>query len=261
MSISRGWLSQIVHDTRVQLSRRFLVQLKRATHRVHPVVLDLKPCRVLVVAPHMDDEAIACGGTLLRLAALGSAIHIVFVSDSSAGIVDQALAAAVMGRRKEEARRSLSVLGATSAAMLDFKDGCLGQNEVAIAARLAAELQNFRPDMLLAPFPADSHADHMACAVATAEALLHANWAGTVLAYEVWAPLWATAIVDISEVAEKKRRLIQGYESQQHDRDYASAILGLNRYRGLPERLEYAEAFHSCSGKDYAKLVAKLNTI
>lgn len=261
MSIIRSWLSQAIQYTRVQLLRRFLVRLKRASHRVQPTPLDLRPSRVLVVAPHMDDEAIACGGTLLRLAALGSAIHVVFVSDSSAGLSDVALAATVSAQRKLEANRAMQKLGAATSVMLDFPDGSLGLHEAAIRRRLATELETFRPDTVLVPFPADSHPDHMVCAVTTAEALQSARWGGTVLAYEVWAPLWATAFVDISEVAEQKRALIQVYESQQADRDYASAMLGLNRYRGLRHRIEYAEAFHVCTCKEFAKLVTHLNNI
>lgn len=261
MDITRGWLSQAVHFARVRLLRRFLVKLKRASHRVQPAALNLLPCRVLVVAPHMDDEAIACGGTLLRLAALKSAIHVVFVSDSSAGLSDPTVAAALTAQRKLEAHRSISTLGTASMAMLDYPDANLGLHEAEITNRLSSEIEAFRPDTVLVPFPADSHADHMVCAVATAEALQSLGWVGTVLAYEVWAPLWATAFVDISEVAQQKRELIELYESQQADRDYASAMLGLNRYRGLRHKIEFAEAFHVSSSNEFAKLVANLNTI
>lgn len=261
MTVAPGWFSQTAHYVRQRLVRRFLVRLKRASHRVHPTPLDLRAGRVLVVAPHMDDEAIACGGTLLRHAALGSAIHVVFVSDSSSGPPDKAIGAAISAQRKREAHRVMHELGLVSSVMLDYPDGNLGLYEEKITARLAAELEAFRPDTVLVPFPSDSHADHMACAVSTAEATQRVKWGGTVLAYEVWAPLWATSFVDISMVAEQKRALIQAYESQQADRDYAAAMLGLNRYRGLRHKIDYAEAFHVCTSKEFAHLVSHLNSI
>jgi N-acetylglucosamine malate deacetylase 1 len=261
MGNSRNRFSQMVHQARVTLLRRFLVKLKRASHRVQPAQLELRPSRVLVVAPHMDDEAIACGGTLLRHISIGSAVHVVFVSDSSAGIPDKSIAATVTAQRKLEAHRSMEKLGHATMSMLDFPDGSLGSHEAAITEKIAHELQSFRPDTVLVPFPADSHSDHMVCAVSTADALRKSRWDGTVLAYEVWAPLWATAYVNISDFAEQKRALIEVYESQQADRDYASAILGLNRYRGLVHRVDFAEAFHACSSREFAKLVAPLNTL
>ena len=45
---------------RTAIARRFLVRIKRASHRM-PVQLDAPVAgRILVIAPHMDDEAIAC---------------------------------------------------------------------------------------------------------------------------------------------------------------------------------------------------------
>ena len=52
--------------------------------------------------------------------------------------------------------------------------------------------------------------------------------------------------IDIGAVAVEKARLIRMYASEMGDRDYAAAVLGLNRYRGMQHRVELAEAFHRC---------------
>jgi len=246
---------------RTALARRFLVNIKRASHRM-PVQLEAPVTgRILVIAPHMDDEAIACGGTLLLHKALGSAVRVVFVSDSCSAVRDPAIADRVRALRRAEMLRAREVLAPDSIAEFDFPDGSLVRHEAAIAARLVDELATFAPTQVLCPFPVDGHADHQACALAFAAATAAAGWQGEVLAYEVWSPLWANVAFDIGTVAEAKRALIGLYASQMADRDYASAMLGLNRYRGLQHRVSFAEAFHRCTPAQFRRLSACLDRL
>ena len=81
-------MQTIANRLRSAFARRFLLSVRRATHRL-PVQLEtLRRQRVLVVAPHMDDEVIGCGGTLLLHRSLGSDVRVVFVSDSSGAVGD-----------------------------------------------------------------------------------------------------------------------------------------------------------------------------
>lgn len=244
---------------RSAFARRFLLSLKRATHRL-PVQLEtLRRERVLVVAPHMDDEVIACGGTLLLHRALQSDVRVVFVSDSAGPSGDATVAANLRRIRRAEMLQVRDMLALGSVEELLFADGALMRHEEAIALRLADELRTFRPDQVLCPFPADGHADHQASALAFGAATRLAGWQGAVLAYEVWSTLWPNMAVDIGAVADEKATLIRTYASQMGDRDYASAILGLNRYRGLQHRVDFAEAFHRCDAAQFRTLTACLD--
>ena len=57
------------------IARRFFVALRRATHRMPSELRTVAKARVLVVAPHIDDEAIPCGGTLALHARVGSTVY------------------------------------------------------------------------------------------------------------------------------------------------------------------------------------------
>ena len=254
-------MQSFANRLRSATARRFLLSVKRATHRM-PVQLDApQRGRLLVLAPHMDDEAIACGGTLLVHQALRSVVRVVFVSDSSSGIRDPRIAAQVRAVRRAEMVQVQAALGLEAVVELGFPDGALMQHEPAIAARLAAEIVAFAPTRIFCPFPVDGHADHQACAIAFGAATEQAGWRGEVLAYEVWSPLWSNLAVDISAVADEKARLIGLYASQMADRDYASATLGLNRYRGLQHKVAFAEAFHRCTPGQFRQLTACLDRL
>jgi LmbE family N-acetylglucosaminyl deacetylase len=251
----------LANRLRSAFARRFLLSLRRATHRL-PVQLEtLTRERVLVIAPHMDDEVIACGGTLLLHRALRSEVRVVFVSDSAGPGGDPAVAARLRSLRRAEMLQVQETLGFGSFVELGFADATLVRHEPAIAQRLADELRTFAPGQVLCPFPADGHADHQACALALGAATELAGWDGEVLAYEVWSTLWPNMAVDIGAVADDKARLIRTYASQMGDRDYAGAVLGLNRYRGLQHRVEFAEAFHRCDAAQFRALSACLDRL
>jgi LmbE family N-acetylglucosaminyl deacetylase len=216
--------------------------------------------RVMVVAPHMDDEVIGCGGTLLLHRTLGSEVRVVFVSDSSGAVADAGRAKNLRDTRRAEMMQVSKVLALGSVVELGFADGSLMSHEDAIASRLGQGLRAFQPEQVLCPFPADGHADHQATAVALAAATRLTGWHGEVLAYEVWSTLWPNMAVNIGAVADEKARLIRMYASEMGDRDYAAAVLGLNRYRGMQHRVELAEAFHRCDAAQFRALTACLDS-
>jgi LmbE family N-acetylglucosaminyl deacetylase len=163
--------------------------------------------------------------------------------------------------RRQEMEAVRVRLGIQSFVTYDFPDGSLVRHEAALQKRLAGEIAEFKPDCIFCPFPADGHPDHQACSIAVAEAASGVGWKGTVLAYEVWSTLWPNAAVDISTVAAEKDALIRCYASQIADRDYATAILSLNRYRALQHKVDYAEAFHCCTPEQFKCLTDTLNEV
>jgi len=138
--------------------------------------------RVLVIAPHPDDETLATGGLLQRSIAAGGAVRVVFVTDGENNPWPQRLlerrwrvgsdARARWGeRRRIETLEALDCLGvpASSAVFLHFPDRGLTSLLLAGGGRavpaLGAELRTWRPTLVAAPATADRHPDHSALAV------------------------------------------------------------------------------------------------
>ena len=257
----RGWhpLPVDMHSVRAALARRFLRRLKRATHRAPAKLIVPRAERVLVVAPHMDDEVIPCGGTLMLLIAGGAEVHVAFATDGSSGVREPSVAASLSAIRREEAGQARDFLGLSETIEFGFPDGRLHAHEPALADSIAEQILRINPNLLFTPFPGDGHADHMACAWATARAAVRCKWSGTILAYEVWTALWPNVAVDITPVAERKAEAIRLYASQVADRDYAAAALGLNSFRGQAHAVPYAEAFHRDDAAGFERLTALLD--
>ena len=243
---------------RAALARRFLLKLKRATHRSRPEPYVPVARTALVVAPHMDDEVIGCGGTLLQLIRAGTAVHVLFASDSS-GDMQGARGSALTAVRRTEAQQVAEMMGFVSIAELGFPDGHLHQHETALAASISRAIAEHQPDLLFCPFPADAHSDHMAVSAAVANAAR--DWRGTVLAYEVWTALMPNAVVDISPVADRKAEAIRLYASQNSAMNFEAGALGLNAWRGLPHGFAHAEAFYRGTAASFERLTRLLDCL
>lgn len=189
---------------------------------------------MVVIAPHPDDDAIGCGGTLLRLAARGLRINVIYVTDGSASHVKSKRfpPARLRAIREDEARAALLRLGVRSAPLfLRAPDGALSQVDpgqrhqlvAAIARRIAA----LRARIIFAPWPRDPHPDHVATTAIVQDALAVCGLRPAVYYYRVWLPVRGSAgelpgsdEADVDDVAltqrdvARKRRAIMQHRSQ-----------------------------------------------
>lgn len=129
---------------------------------------DLLAGRVLLVAPHMDDGVLACGGTLAQLSD-PSRVRVVYATDGRASpepvvpwrdrVTDDLFAI-----RCEEARQAMRRLGVLPDQLefLGLPDGHLGRHAASLARELAARVERLRPDVVVAPFRFDQNPDHLA---------------------------------------------------------------------------------------------------
>jgi LmbE family N-acetylglucosaminyl deacetylase len=189
--------------------------------------------RVVVVAPHPDDETFGCGGTLALHRAQGDPVRVIFLTDGAAGDPEGHYPPdRYVALRQAEARRAGAALGVTDLDFWALPDGKLSAVPD-LEERLAAALDGDAPDLLYYPSAEEVHPDHWAAAAAV-EALHRAGrLRSSAYAYEVWAPLRPTHLVDIGPVLERKRTAMGAYSSQLRYHDYRPKILGLNAYRAL----------------------------
>ena len=204
---------------------------------------DLRGERLLVLAPHPDDEVIGCGGLVALHLREGRKVHVVVATDGA-----QAGDAAT---REAESRAALALLGDATIEFLQFHDRALARCQPYLDDALESILRDQRPDLIAVPSPLEIHPDHVAlshsfCDLIARDASLFADLAvARVAFYEVSAPLRPNALVDITAVAEAKYAAIRLHASQTAIRDYTLYAQGLNVWRTmtLPADVKFAEAY------------------
>jgi len=211
--------------------------------------------RVLVLAPHPDDESLACGGTLALLSDGGARITVVAATDGEASLSAGVPAGELAHRRRAELRAAASLLGITDVRFLGHPDTGLHAVRGALAAQLADLLTTLRPEVVMLPWAGDDPGDHAALNLALADGGVPADveiWGA-----EVWTPLPLNRLVDISAVLDRKRAAIAAHTTA-HGAFELDALLGLNRYRSIAglRGHGHAEAFLTCTGDRYRTLVA-----
>ena len=185
---------------------------------------------VVVVAAHPDDEVLGAGGTMALLAAGGTRLRLIAVTDGEAshpGTDPEAI-----GRtRTAESADALAVLGVPDIEVirLRFPDTGLAAREDELSVRLGELCAGF--GVCLAPWEGDAHADHEAAGRAARRAGLE------VLSYPIWMWHWAKPAdrrvpwpracqVPLPlGVAARKRSAIGAFASQLTDREDAGPVL------------------------------------
>jgi LmbE family N-acetylglucosaminyl deacetylase len=253
-SLSKFFLKTFSRAARPYLKSYGLLQTAKVFNR-SALVWEPGAEKVLVLAPHMDDEVIGCGGTLAKHIARGASVTVVFLTDGAAGGVT-ASGVSLAAIRKQEAQLALSALGIEHCHFLDATDGQLASTP-ALAGKLRAILLEGRFELVYLPFFLEEHPDHRATSPLLLDAARDTGLALQCLGYEVWTPLFPNCLVNIDATIEAKFGALKHYRSQLAESDYSHTQLGLNAYRSAAfaaRDCRHAEAFCSLPLAQYREL-------
>lgn len=208
--------------------------------------------KLLVLAPHPDDEVIGCGGLIALHAGDKRQVRVVVATDGTAAPESTADRDEYRQRRERETIDGLKRLGGPAPFFLRFPDRGLATVQNQLREILKTHIQEFAPDLVAVPSPIEVHPDHVALTRALFDLIqsdedLVGDLAMTRVAfYEVSQPIQPNALVDITPCAEVKFGAIEQHASQSEIRDYQWFARGLNQYRSmtLGGEARYAEAYH-----------------
>lgn len=210
--------------------------------------------KVLVIAPHPDDEAIGCAGTIVLHTLAGDTVCIAIATDGrrSRALPDPDQMAA---QRRREASNAAASMGVDRLTWLGHPEGdCSPQ---ALKQSFLGLLEEIHPDVIYAPSRIDFHPEHWKVAHALALAL--GDSVGTrmpaIRIYQVQVPLTSPVcnlVTDVSGVTPQCEAVLAAYTSQTatirgtlRQRRYSALVHGFARH---------AEEFWEISAASYIAL-------
>ena len=125
--------------------------------------------KILVVAPHADDDAIGCGGLILKAAQQGAEVYILVISVGDLKRVGDGERTVAAVERVAEVEAARSFFGAKDAEVLmtdeqsHMRLDAIPRRDLTgfIESRARLSIQNVRPDLVLLPAPSYNQ-DHEA---------------------------------------------------------------------------------------------------
>ncbi|MEI7917971.1 MAG: PIG-L family deacetylase [Candidatus Saccharibacteria bacterium] len=212
--------------------------------------------KVLIIAPHQDDEIIGCGGLIcyaIEKKWLVEVAH-VFLGTSGIPYVDDPSTCATI--RNQEALDAAEISGYKVLDNLGFIDRDRSADSQ-IQSAIIKLIRRQKPDVILLPHKGESDLEHQIVYTAGKEAVwLSATNVSKgneatithkikVLYYEVWKPIDNPVILlDISRYISNKQTLLSAFKTQMEVSGWLEGIIGLNAYRGVINKGKgYVEAF------------------
>ncbi|MDB4759035.1 PIG-L family deacetylase [Akkermansiaceae bacterium] len=220
-----------------------------------PQPVDLQKLgKVVVFAPHADDESIGCAGLLSALSEKSTQIDLVFMTDSRPMVDDWEQQVAI---RKREAQLVAEKLSA-SCTFIDINNVDLEVSQSHIDH--IKELLWSGYDAIFSPWPLDSPPKHRLCNAILAKALKKVSFQDVpVFCYSVHSAVLPNVYFDYSDRVEEKKRLINIHQSQMVTQNYSHLILGLDawnsRYLGWSAEERWIETFCHVPCSEWLKLV------
>ena len=209
--------------------------------------LDIKPDdKVLVVAPHPDDESIGCGALI---AMYGPQVDILLITDGHNGHIEGVTETECVEIRKREIEKVTKIAGVANLYCLMLPDGQAYEYRKAIT-----EFDYSLYSKVFLPNRLEEHVDHRTAYLAVRKAIRNQHVNADIYEYEVWTTLlFPNTFLDYSEAIISKTALLSCYESQLAMRDYHAMSDGLGLYRGVSCRCQYAEAYEHVEKKHAMK--------
>jgi len=205
----------------------------------------------LAFGAHADDVELGCGGTLIKLAALGHKTGVIVLTQgemASRGSVET---------RAQEFTKSAEIMGLAAHQMLDIPDGRVEvtwENKL----KIIKALRSYKPGIVFAPYWVDPHPDHEQTSHLVRAAAYLAGLKkleteqppfrpNKVIFYPTRHEFPPSFIVDISNSHEQKMKAVMAYRSQFGAQD-AAASENEGTLIGRPEFLGSIETRDKRSG-------------
>lgn len=205
-----------------------------------------KTAKILIVAPHPDDESIGCGGVLAKFF---SQSKVLLLTNGCKGHKSDLTDSECAQIRHNEFVAAMQSLNIEIISECGLADGDLARhlNEIP-----EIDLSGF--DYIFIPHKNEAHRDHRAAFEYFARLYRQKHCNAKMYAYEISRPIAEPShYIEVNTCINIKKDLINHYSSQMLIEDYIALAYGLNMYRGAAFKVGLAEAYEQVAGPGFFK--------
>lgn len=224
--------------------------------------LDLKEKRILVFAPHQDDEVLGCGCMIKQALEQKGHVKCIYMTDGSQSLSEELTPQELVELRKVEALRLAGSWGMEEPIFIGCPDGQLIHDDEGVARRIADVIERYRPDAVFIPYFLDGHRDHTAVSgiyLASVKQLEHPKEFET-YCYEINSPISVyglTHYIDCTGYLRAKKEALDFYSSQTMSFESIFEMNHLNRI--ITDTEEGAELFRKVELETYETVYNRYN--
>lgn len=205
--------------------------------------------KVLIIAPHPDDEVIGMGGTLAQMI------------DNQCNVDVISLTFGADKPSVEEAQKCADFLNYKFIHFFDFTPKTITMDDETLKT-FAHTIEKSKPDIIFVPFMLDDHDDHRRASdllLSSVEKKYLKNIDHIqIWAYQVYTAIPLNAVVNITNTMEKKLEAIEMYQSRFSQRHWSHFAMGLSafnvRFLNGNKKKDFAEVFLQTPLTSYLKM-------
>ncbi|MDF4221056.1 PIG-L family deacetylase [Maribacter sp. M208] len=223
--------------------------------------------KILIVAPHTDDEVIGCGGLIqfLKLSH-NCSIDICFVTKEDGRSVSKPkLSEQGTDLRIDESKAAKNILQYDRAHYLMINERTLNDNKKAkliFQEKIKYHILSINPEIILIPNHFDMNPDHRSVCKESLKLINSLTLAKQsiikeILLYEIWGPVNATHYVELTEAMKKvKLEAMKCYQTQLQTVDYFGIMSKIELLRLVNNNREETSNFsNNTKSREYFELI------
>jgi len=215
--------------------------------------------KILIIAPHADDEILGCGGTISKYCKMGIQVYISILTNAYLGAPEFFSKKQIKNIRQESISAN-KILKVKNLTFNELPAPALDQYPIyKIANLILGTINKIKPDTIFIPSEKDIHIDHKIINHAAMVALrpINKHIVNRILAYETlsethwsdntnnsFAPNYFEKL-SIQNIESKKKSFLR-YKSQVKNFPHPRSLKGIEvlaNFRGMNIGTKYAESF------------------
>jgi len=202
--------------------------------------------KILVIAPHPDDEVLGMGGTIKKLSKKNKIILCVVSEGATAQYKDKKM----IKVRRDSCKKTAKILGISQTIFLDYPDMRLNLSHLDINKKLEEIVEKYRPEIVYTAPKNDLNLDHQMVFNSTLVACRPKSGVKQILCYEIQGNTKVPFVPNVFENIEKefsyKIKGFKMYKSEIEEFPNPRSIIAIENLaimRGIESGFKKAEAF------------------